>query len=431
MNMQPRTAEGAIVAPPRRFESRLLDAGYVVFLLLIFVGLSPFSPRDAITQSASTGEGDVLRQICFLSAFALIAGTALWTRGFSALRAITIAMALTLVWCLASSLWSVEPDVTLRRAVLSGVVVVCALLAVDAIGIERSLRIWRYVLVGILIVNWVSVFLLPEAVHLASDTEEAVIGDWRGLYFHKNIAGGVSAVSAIMFLFFALRYRRWSDFAFFAAAVGFLVMTQSKTSMGFLAVALVAAAFYRLIGRGGLDRMIGLTAAGLALLVGVALAAANWDTISALFRDPTQFTGRAAIWQAEIAYIGDHPLLGAGYGAFSDTGLRSPLYPYMGGEWIGRVPHGHSGYLELAVIIGLTGLAIAMLALVVLPALDFRRVMAGQTWFTTLAFTIFAFVLLHNLMESDFLESDNPVWVAFLFAIGMARMERREIKTWS
>jgi hypothetical protein len=34
-------------------------------------------------------------------------------------------------------------------------------------------------------------------------------------------------------------------------------------------------------------------------------------------------------------------------------------------------------------------------------------------------------------MESDFLESDSPQWVAFLLTIGMARLARREFGRWS
>jgi O-antigen ligase len=427
-------AEFARAAPVpagvRGFGARLLDIGFIAFLLLMFVGLSPFAPRDAVTMTAkAAGEGDVLRQIAFLSVFALIAGTALWRKGLTAFRAIPVALALTLAWCLASALWSVEPDVTLRRVVLAAIVILSSLFAVEALGVERSLRIWRSVLIGILIVNWVSVFVLPEAVHLPGDTEEAVVGGWRGLYFHKNVAGAVSAVSAIVFLFHALRSRRWSEWLLFALAVGFTVMSQSKTSAGFLAIALTFAGFYRLMGRSALDRLIVVALIGFLMLVAAAATLAWWDSIAAFFRDPTNFTGRAAIWQAEIAYIGDHPFLGAGFGAFADTGLRSPLYTYMDAFWIGNIPHGHSGYLELAVVTGLTGLALAVVALIILPALDFRRIMVGQPWIAALAFGLFAFVALHNTMESDFLENDNPQWVAFLFAIAFARLMRREIES--
>jgi hypothetical protein len=55
--------------------------------------------------------------------------------------------------------------------------------------------------------------------------------------------------------------------------------------------------------------------------------------------------------------------------------------------------------------------------------------MVGQPWIAALAFGLFAFVALHNTMESDFLENDNPQWVAFLFAIAFARLMRREIES--
>jgi exopolysaccharide production protein ExoQ len=430
MNMQPRTAsDGARAVPDRRFDSWLLDAGYAAFLLLIFVTLSPLAARDAATLAAHAGEGDVLRQIAFLSVFAVIVGCALWTRGFAALRAVPIVLAVTLVWCLASALWSIEPDVTLRRAVLAVVIVVSAMVAVDSVGAERALRMWRVLLIGILVANWVSVFILPEAVHLPGDSETDVIGDWRGLYVHKNIAGAVSAMSAIVFLFSALGTKRWSDWLLFAGSIGFLIMTQSKSSMGFLGLAILAGAFYRLIGRGGLDRMIGVVAAALLLVVGGGFAVANWDAIAHLLQDPMQFTGRAAIWQAEARYVGDHPLLGAGFGSFADTGARSPLYSYMGEKWIGTISHGHSGYLELAVTVGLIGFALAMIALIVQPLVGFARAATRQTLFTTLTFTLFIFVVLHNVMESDFLEGDAPQWVAFLMAIAMVRGHQRETGT--
>ena len=186
---------------------------------------------------------------------------------------------------------------------------------------------------------------------------------------------------------------------------------------------LIAGGFYRLIGRGGLDRMIGWTAAALLFVLGGGFALANWDAIVHVLQDPTQFTGRAAIWQAEAAYIGDHPILGSGFGSFADTGARSPLFPYMGAKWIGTIAHGHNGYLELAVTTGLIGLALAMAALLIEPTMRFVRLAPRQSLFTTLMFTLFSFVVLHNAMESDFLEGDAPQWIAFLMMLAMTRAE--------
>src|SRR5262249_6193689 len=161
--------------------------------------------------------------------------------------------------------------------------------------------------------------------------------------------------------------KKWYNWALFAVAVAFLIGTGSKTSMGLLGVALLAGGFYRLIGKGGLDRIIAFTALTLIGIVALGYVAANWETIVAKLNDPLQFTGRAAIWHAELRYIGDHPFFGAGFGTFANTGARSPLFGYMGEKWIGTVWHGHSGYLELMVTIGLIGFVLAMIGVVIQP----------------------------------------------------------------
>lgn len=407
--------------------SWVADAGYIAFLALTFVTLAPFASRDPLVMAVHKGEGDMLRQVAFLGSFALIIGSALWYRGLSALRAIPLALGVTLGWVVLSSAWSMAPDVTLRRAILAAIVVIAAMVSVDTIGRERAMRIFRWFLIGILIVNLVSGVLLPGlAIHQANDPEPDIIGGWRGIYFHKNIAGAVTALSAIVFLFDALEKKRWQEWALFAASLLFLVLTASKTSVGLLVVALIAGGFYRLIGRGGMDAAIGWIAAAFILVVGGGLIAANWDTIVHTIQDPAQFTGRAAIWQAEAAYIADHPMLGAGYGTFADTGGQSPLYIYMGAKWIGTIAHGHSGYLQAAVETGLIGLLLVMVAVVVQPIVEFGQLARTQSRVIAMHFTIFVFVLLHNTMESDFLEGDAPQWVAFLMAIAMMRGEWRD-----
>jgi O-antigen ligase len=149
---------------------------------------------------------------------------------------------------------------------------------------------------------------------------------------------------------------------------------------------------------------------------------ADSGAIAKLFSDPQQFTGRTEIWRAEIAYIRDHPLFGAGFGTFSDTGTVSPLYHYIGG-WVTAASHGHNGYLQLLVTIGGIGFALAFVALIVNPLIDFWR--RGALAAKALLFSLFVFLALHNLMETDFLQGDGVTWVAFLLMLGMLGNLRR------
>ncbi len=423
--------DGLTISSSRaRFEPWVAEAAYVALLLLVFVGLSPFETRDPAALAIgvpTSGAGDLARQICYLAVFAVIVAAAFAHRGWNAVTIIPLSLALLLGWCLLSATWAGEPGIAFRRAGLEIVIVVSVLLSIDTIGAERGLALWRYVLIGVLIVNWISIPLLPQAIHQAGEADPSLVGDWRGLYFHKNIAGSVSAISALIFLYFATHKKSLIDWAFAAAAIGFLVMTHSKASVAFLPVAMVAGLVYRLAWKRDLDRVIVMVVAALLFMLAATIALLHADLIARFLENASELTGRAAIWQAEAAYISAHPLLGSGFGTFADTGALSPLHDYFGANtsaWVQNVAHGHNGYLQILVTIGGVGFVLAMFAFVVRPALAFWPRDEAHLPLKSLLFAIFAFDLLHNLLESDFLESDGAQWVAFLIMLAMVQSLR-------
>jgi exopolysaccharide production protein ExoQ len=411
--------------PPRGLERTFVaSAAFIALLLLVFVGLDAFSPPLAVSQFGGvqeTSRGDTLRQVLYIGVFAVIVLCAMQRRGLAALNAVPLSMALLLCWCLLSSLWAAEHGVALRRAGLEVVVVLSVLLSVDTIGAERAFRLWRILLAIILLANWISIPLIATARHLPGELDPALVGNWRGLYGHKNIAGAVCVMTALCFLFSRNGWRNWIGILVAIAATVFLVMTRSKTSLGFLPLALAGGIVYRFGWRDSLSRAI-LTVAALLLLLGLAgMAFLNADAIAHVLEDPAEFTGRAAIWAAELAYIHDHLLLGAGFGTFADTGGLSPLHDYISGSWVEAVSHGHNGYLQMLVTIGGVGFALAMLALIAEPLRRLWSLDWGQDGFKPLLFALFLFLILHNVMESDFLEGDGVNWVAFLLVLAALR----------
>jgi exopolysaccharide production protein ExoQ len=411
--------------------SWIWDAGFLVLLLLAFVGMQPFAIRNPATDLEVgpyqvTGGGDVVRQVFYLLLFAGVVGAGLLRRGLDIVRALPPMLLVLLAWCLFSALWATAPDIAMRRAGLAIVVAISTMLCIDAIGPTRTMKLWWVVLAGVLIVNWLSIAVLPQAVHLPGEQDPGLVGDWRGLYFHKNIAGAVSAISAIVFLFSGLKSRRWVDFALFAGAVGFVVMTHSKSSLGLLAFAIAAGLTYRAAWRSGIDRVIVAIAALLMLSLAIAFLVVNADTVAHMLEDPAEFTGRGAIWQAEIAYIADHPFLGSGFGTFADTGNLSPLHNYVGSAWVETVAHGHNGYLQMMVTIGGVGGLLALIALIAIPFAQFWKGGARDLTGRAMLFALFVFFILHNVMESDFLEGDAPAWVSFLIVLALLRAPEEE-----
>ena len=419
--------EGPAIGLSRTRPASWIDeAVLLAFLLLAFVGLSPFAPPPpAVTAFggvAATGAGDLARQLCYLAVFAAIVIGAARTSRMEAFSLVPVLLVLLLAWCLSSALWSAEPGVTLRRAGLAVVLVISAMLAVETVGAERSLVLWRWVLAAVLVVNIASIHFIPQAVHLPGEAESNLAGAWRGLYGHKNIAGSVGAMTAIVFLFTPRLspgvLRKVLDVAIAAAAVGFTVMTRSKSSLGLLAVALVLGVVYRAAWKRDLDRTIVIVVGALLAVVAAVFLIADQSIVARLLQDPQEFTGRTEIWAAQLAYIRDHALIGAGFGTFSGTGGLSPLHNYIGDSWVGEASHGHNGYLQLLVTVGAVGFVLAFAGLVAAPALAFWR-RGGAIEAKALLFALFAFLLLHNLMETDFLEGDGVTWVGFLLMLAM------------
>jgi exopolysaccharide production protein ExoQ len=402
---------------------------FIALLLLIYVGLDAFSPPPEVTQYGGAPEashGDVLRQICYLSVAALIGMMALQRYGFEAIRIVPFSMIVLLAWCVASALWAPETTIVLRRAGLEVVVVISLFLGVEILGAERAFLIWRWLLAAILLVNFLSIPFIAAARHGGSEIDAALVGDWRGLYGHKNMAGAVSALTAIVFLFTRNGQRNWIGILIALAACVFLAMTHSKSSAGFLVIALVCGLLYRVAWRDGLNRAI-LVLCGAILAGGLGLfALLNAAAIARALEDPAEFTGRAEIWAAELRYIGDHPLLGAGFGTFTDTKAQSPLHNYVSGSWVDAVSHGHNGYLQVLVTIGGVGFVLAMLALVAAPARRLWALDLRDDGFKPMLAAIFAFAVLHNFMESDFLEGDGVTWVAMLLVIAALSAMARE-----
>jgi O-antigen ligase len=400
-------------------------AGYLAILALLFVGLDPFSPPAVVSQFGSasiTTGGDSARQLAYLVTAGLVLAGAISLHGASALRAIPLTILLLLAWCLASALWAQDPGTVARRAILQIIVVTSLLFSIDSLGARRCFWLWSLLLALVLAVNILSIPLISAARHGFGEQDPALVGNWRGLYGHKNIAGGISAITVILFLFSRTGRSNWIGLMVAAAALFFLVMTRSKSSLGFLPIALAAGYFYKLGWREGLSRTITFFGVLLCLAVLAAFLLLDAEAISRMLSDPTEFTGRSAIWAAELAYIADHPLLGAGFGAFTDTKGISPLHGYVSGNWVESVSHGHNGYLQVLVTVGGIGFVLTVLAVIVRPLTRFWRLTEDGDLFRPMLFALFTFLLLRNFMESDLLEGGGA-WAALIMIVAALREE--------
>lgn len=407
-------------AKPSFWSELLAPGAFGGFLLIVFVGLEPFALRDNVQAALMTsGEGDLARQVIYITAFLIVVGTALSYRGQKVFLAFPILLVIVLLWCLLSISWAIDPGIATRRLMLTIIIISCVMCSVDMLGTQRSLQVLRFVLATILIVNCVSILVLPQAVHLPGEFEGELAGNWRGLHYHKNIAGPVAALTALLFYHHALATRRWYNWLLFIAAVVFLYGTQSKTAIGFFGASIVFATAYRLLARTDMGRHLFIC-----LIVGVLLLAAmetvaEYETIVDMMDDPRAFTGRVAIWQTMFAYLRENWIFGAGFGSFWQIGDASPALSVASEKWVQIVPHSHSGYLEMLVTTGIFGLILSIIAFFIIPTMQLLRRSDGDIGLKSLLLSVVLFVVLTNLLETIFLNRDRPEWVIYLifFAI--------------
>ena len=79
----------ALTRPNSGFDRIVAEAGFVLLLLLIFVGTTPLDDRSVASlaaRNATSASGDLIRQVSFLGTFAIIVFAALRKRGFAALQ---------------------------------------------------------------------------------------------------------------------------------------------------------------------------------------------------------------------------------------------------------------------------------------------------------------------------------------------------------
>jgi len=84
------------------------------------------------------------------------------------------------------------------------------------------------------------------------------------------------------------------------------------------------------------------------------------------------FTGRTELWQFALQALAHRPITGYGFSTFWGT----PEVVYGTSEapsWVNTATDAHNAYLNLAVTIGLPGMALVVLWVVFLPIADFYR----------------------------------------------------------
>lgn len=215
-----------------------------------------------------------------------------------------------------SVLWSLQPDVTIRRLVAVVFTTLTGVLLAERFEWPKTLEVLASTYAVVVTLSFVFGLFMPAYGVMSIDFP----GAWRGVYGFKNQLGWAMSLATPTFLACALanpqRRRLWLGFA--GAALLLIVLSTSKTA---LVSCLAGLAFMPLIALCRIGPALGTTAllaaVSVVALVGAVYALAPELVFELIGRDAT-FTGRTLIWDAISRQIEQRPLTGYGYGAVWD-----------------------------------------------------------------------------------------------------------------
>lgn len=407
---------------------RVLLNGTVLVVLWNHLWFHDLANRALLLASE---DGSVLTQATFV-ALGVAMAAALGRLGTERLRPLaTWPLLLCAGWLGITVLLSVEPGLSIRRAVLMAI---AAMLAAGVPVVARSPRQFALTLgAGALVVlaaSYCAVALVPNlAVHSAFDvnSDPSHPGLWRGIFPHKNEAGAAMVILVVVGLYVAAAGSRLLGWTVVLLATGFLVASGSKTALLVMPVLLAVTALCRVF-RGNLGRtllLLGPVVAFSVVSIGSVLVPAVRERLGAVMTDAT-FTGRNEIWEFAIDNIFVRPFRGWGYGAFWMTERTM----YAGSEqltWVNTANHAHNAYLDTALTMGFPGLALTLVAFMLMPLRDLQAVAGGRDLdpVTMLFVRLWFLGLVSASFETVLYNGNNATCCMFMMAVFGLRLRTR------
>ena len=403
-----------------------------LLLTMLLVSFRPFQPAGAPLEDGASAGGDIVNQLGFgsLGALALFA---LFT--FVDRRVLTALLSpwwLIMLGFLALSVTNAtDPSSAMRAAMFTviGILTVAAILTLprDADSFSTVLAFAGLATVGLC---YAGLVLFPgEAIHGGGGFEPQHAGFWRGSFSHKNIAGPVMA--CLSFAGIYLWRRGWTVLGglLFVLALTFMANTGSKTTAGLVPLSILVVVLPGMIGLRGLTpALFAIAIVGTALAtLGIVFIGPLAELAHRLVPDLT-YTGRTALWEFAGEMIARRPLTGYGYESFWGTPFLSGMEQPFDRDWdIRGIVHGHNGYLDIAVIMGLPALAAAVVAFLVVPVADYLRTsrLRENIYLADLFMMMLFFTALNAFLESFFFRRVDPVWLFFVMAALGLRLTAR------
>jgi exopolysaccharide production protein ExoQ len=329
-------------------------------------------------------------------------------------------MALLALLAIASTAWSLDPLLTLRRSVPFALAGLFGVWFAGRFSMRRQLSILRLAIIALALATIALVCLDPA---IGLDPTPGHASDWRGVFTQKNACGRMMVLGTAVILFDeSVTAARLAPLAIFL-----FVLFHSGSRGAWIVEAAILFGWLLLTIRrrcGERARML-LAVAALPGFAGFLwIAALLFQPLLPLLGRDQSLSGRTAIWPQVLHAIAQRPLLGYGYDAFW-RGMQGPsLDVDRAVHFI--VEHAHNGLLEIWLELGAAGLTLVLLSGI------FACWRLGRLWrqgeIGRIAFPAAFLVLvgLYTLDENTLLIYNGIFWPLHVAALGNIHIAARD-----
>jgi O-antigen ligase len=419
-------------------QARLIDAATALLagaaMFILIMTLTPFQ-GGAFVEPASN-DGNIINQVGYLSLGALYL-FCLFAFVDRRVLVTLLSPAWIIVFMVAfwSSRHAFDPAAATRGVMLTALSMTLVAAVILLPRSERSfVNACSTAVLLLIVIDYAAVFLIPgAATHTAAGGEPWHAGSWRGHLIHKNFAAPVFSVLAMFGIYCWRSGVVIRGSAIFLLAAFFVLKTQSKTTTGFLPLAVMLVLMARIFGKPALVIFLHLilTAVIACLTIGTVMSPQLLALTTSLIEDPT-FTGRDEIWRFGIASLPHKLWEGYGYFSFWLSPTVVDQEANFEAAWDVRgIVSGHNTYLDALLTFGVPAGSTVILILMGKPLFDYlsayRR--PENRALADFMLMIVVFMTYNGMLESYFLNRADPMWLLFaLGSFGMTIVSRFSIR---
>ncbi len=348
------------------------------------------------------------------------AGIYVLTIGFIALRAQrflpliirNLILFLPVIMALASTAWSADPDMTMRRSI--------SLFGTSALGLYVGLRFGLKEIANLLFtsltiivgLSFLAAVLVPTyGVHQPSDPLTGHhAGLWRGLYWHKNVLGPCASILVLITLSLWRQIVFWRLIKLAVFGIASIVVLKAGSSQAMfqftIFTALILAHLRFSKSRASLRVAlfsIGLTVAFPVFMFREEITAFGLELLN---RDAT-LSSRIYIWHAAILGGLKAPIIGIGY----EVGWRfGAAHIYALQLYYIDVGHAHNGFLQTWLDLGFVGIGLVVCVWVVFLYRTFAVAKYSyEAYMLSLYFLLYYFMT--NYVTSFLMKYQDIYWL--------------------